>query len=139
MCTTDIFFCHICFEWIKGTNFPNKPHSKQDPHPLRQQSTEVLNKGVRSKFIFRVFLLFDINVLEWRSLTNKVALGLNWMKENLGNARVWINWVLIVCTPCFNINICSLTFHFVILWKGYLKTWNRWNSQRGTYNTPLNP
>ena len=60
------------------------------------------------------------------------------MKESRDNARVWINSVLIVFMPCFNIKICSHDLPFVILWKDYLKTWNNWNSQMGSYSTPLN-
>ena len=33
-CVTNIFFCHISFEQNYSTDFPNNPHSKQDPGPL---------------------------------------------------------------------------------------------------------
>ena len=36
-------------------------------------STEVLSKGVRSKLVFKIFLLFDINVKVRRSLGNEIA------------------------------------------------------------------
>ena len=54
----------------------------------------VFNEGVRSKLVFRVSLLFDINIKERRSPGNKVTWGLNWTKESWDNAHVQINSVL---------------------------------------------
>ena len=47
------------------------PHSKT--RPSNPASTEVLNEGVRSKLVYRVFLLFGINVKESRSPRNEIA------------------------------------------------------------------
>ena len=57
---------------------------------------EVLNEGVRDKFVSKVFLLFCINIKVRRSPKNEVAYGLNLMKESWDNAHVLINSVLIV-------------------------------------------
>ena len=69
VCTTDVFFYHICFEQNSDVDFSNYPHSKQDPRPLCHRSTEFLNEGIRSKLVYKVFLLFD-NVKEIRSPNN---------------------------------------------------------------------
>ena len=45
-----------------------------------ERSAEVLNEGVKSKLISKVFLLFDITVKEGRNLRDEVEKGLNWMK-----------------------------------------------------------
>ena len=45
-----------------------------------ERSAEVLNEGVKSKLIPKVFLLFDITVKEGRKLRDEVEQGLNWMK-----------------------------------------------------------
>ena len=52
---------------------------------------EVLNEGIRSKLVPRVFLLFHINVKVRRRPRNEVTCGLNWTKESCDNARVRIN------------------------------------------------
>ena len=44
--------------------------------------TEVLNEGVRSKLVSKVFLLFDINVKKRKSSGNEIAQGLNWIEES---------------------------------------------------------
>ena len=67
-------------------------HIEKGPSTLTP--TEVLNEDVRSKLVSRVFLLFDINVKEKRSLGNEVTRGLNWRKESRDNACVQINSVL---------------------------------------------
>ena len=74
-------------------------------------SKEVLNECVRSKLVFRVILLFGINVKERRSLRNEVAQGPNWAKESWENALVRINLAFVVFTPCFIIRkfLCYYT------------------------------
>ena len=42
-----------------------------------ERSAEVLNEGVKSKLISKVFLLFDITVKEERNLRDEVEKGLN--------------------------------------------------------------
>ena len=71
---------------------------------MRQRKRqEVLNESVMPKLVSRVFLTYGINVKERRSPRKEVAQGLNWTKESWDNARVRMNWALIVLTPCFNI------------------------------------
>ena len=62
-----------------GADFPNNPHSKQDPQPLRQR------RSWTKSFYFLTLMS------KRKSPGNEVAQGLNWRKESWDNAHVRIN------------------------------------------------
>ena len=72
VCAADVFLCHIFLNKITASIF-----QIFETKPATLTSTEVLNEGVKSKLVLKIFLLFDIHAKLRRSLGYEVARGPN--------------------------------------------------------------
>ena len=75
MCTADLFSAIIFLNKITASIF-HITHI-QNSRPLHERSPNILNEGVRSKLVSKVFLLFGIYIEKRRGPENEVAEGLN--------------------------------------------------------------
>ena len=72
MCASDVFFALLVLNKLTAPKFIIYK-STFGTRPSTIASIEVLNEGVRSKFVTRFFLLLDVKVKESRSPGNEVA------------------------------------------------------------------
>ena len=121
MCTADLFSAIIILNKITASIF--QITHIQNSRPLHECSPNILNEGVRSKLVPKVFLLFGIYIEKRRGPENEVAEGLNWTKcikselkeKSLDNAHVQLNSALIVFMPWFNVG----RFCAIIQWNNF--------------------